>query len=96
MFLKLVPTPQSVLAAKAGGFDSLLIDLEHTTLSLTDASVLCMTGLAAGVTPFVRVPYQCGDGFVQRILDNGAMGVVFPHCDGIGEFLRSLRGMHLL
>lgn len=84
-FLKLVTTPQSVLAAKAAGFDAVLIDLEHTTLSLTDAATLSMAGLAAGVTPLVRVPYQCGDGFVQQVLDNGAMGVVFPHCAGAGE-----------
>lgn len=73
--------------AKAAGYDSLLIDLEHTTLSIAEGSALSMAGLASGITPFVRVPYQCGNGFVQRVLDNGAMGVVFPHCDGVGEYI---------
>ena len=65
--------------ARNTGFDSLFIDLEHSTFSIDDASLLCMTGLQTGITPFVRVPYQCGNGFVQRVLDGGAMGVVFPH-----------------
>ncbi|EXJ59240.1 hypothetical protein A1O7_06672 [Cladophialophora yegresii CBS 114405] len=77
--IKLAPYPAVVQIAKSAGFDALFIDLEHSTLSISDASQLCTTGLLAGVTPFVRVPYQCGNGFVQRVLDGGAMGVVFPH-----------------
>jgi len=68
-----------VQIAQKAGFEALFIDLEHSTLSINDASQLCTTALLAGVTPFVRVPYQCGDGLVQRVLDGGAMGVIFPH-----------------
>ena len=77
--VKLVPSPAVVQMAQKAGFDALFIDLEHSTLSINDASLLCTTALLAGVTPFVRVPYQCGDGLVQRVLDGGAMGVIFPH-----------------
>ncbi|KAJ9602071.1 hypothetical protein H2200_013431 [Cladophialophora chaetospira] len=77
--IKLTPSPSVVQIAKSAGFDALFIDLEHSTLSLNDASQLCTAGLLAGITPFVRVPYQCGNGFVQRVLDGGAMGVIFPH-----------------
>ncbi|KIW91236.1 uncharacterized protein Z519_08132 [Cladophialophora bantiana CBS 173.52] len=77
--IKLTPSGSVVQIAASAGFDALFIDLEHSTLSTNDASQLCTTGLLAGITPFVRVPYQCGDGFVQRVLDGGAMGVVFPH-----------------
>ncbi|OQE37683.1 hypothetical protein PENCOP_c009G05058 [Penicillium coprophilum] len=77
--IRLVTNPQVVQLASNCGYDALFIDLEHSTLSLNDASLLCMAGLCSDITPFVRVPYQCGDGFVQRVLDGGAMGVVFPH-----------------
>ena len=77
--IKLTPSASVVQIAKAAGFDSLFIDLEHSTLSVNDAGQLCTAGLLAGITPFVRVPHQCGNGFVQRVLDGGAMGVVFPH-----------------
>jgi 2-keto-3-deoxy-L-rhamnonate aldolase RhmA len=68
-----------VQLAKNAGFDALFIDLEHSTLSLADASAVACAGLLSGLTPYVRVPYQCGMGFVQQVLDGGAMGVIFPH-----------------
>lgn len=77
--IRLVTNPAIVQLARNGGFDALFIDLEHSTLSIDDASQHCAAGLQLGITPFVRVPYQCGNGFVQRVLDSGAMGVVFPH-----------------
>ncbi|KAI0972282.1 Pyruvate/Phosphoenolpyruvate kinase-like domain-containing protein [Xylaria arbuscula] len=77
--IKLSTNPQVVQLAHNAGFDSLFIDLEHSTLSIDDASKLCCAALLGGITPFVRVPFQCGDGFVQRVLDGGAMGVIFPH-----------------
>ncbi|KAM0325171.1 hypothetical protein ACHAQA_007710 [Verticillium albo-atrum] len=77
--IRLVTNPAVVQLAKNGGFDALFIDLEHSTLSIDDASQHCTAALQIGLTPFVRVPYQCGNGFVQRALDGGAMGVVFPH-----------------
>jgi len=85
-----VANPCVVQLAKNSGFDSLFIDLEHSTLSINDASYLCMAGLQIGITPFVRVPYQCGNGFVQRVLDGGAMGVVFPHIHNRGRWLFDL------
>ncbi|RKK07586.1 hypothetical protein BFJ66_g17511 [Fusarium oxysporum f. sp. cepae] len=77
--IKFTTNPQVVQLAKNAEFDSLFIDLEHSTLSIDDVSQLSCVGLLAGITPFVRVPYQCGNGFVQRVLDGGAMGVIFPH-----------------
>lgn len=75
-----------VQLAKNASFDSLFIDLEHSTLSIDDASKLSCAGLLGGITPFVRVPHQCGNGFVQRVLDGGAMGIIFPHITSAGEF----------
>ncbi|KAL4865519.1 hypothetical protein BDV12DRAFT_188109 [Aspergillus spectabilis] len=77
--IRLVTSPAIVQLAKNAGFDALFIELEHSTLTLNDASQLCTAALLANLTPLVRVPYQCGDGFVQRVLDGGAMGVIFPH-----------------
>jgi len=84
-----VASNEVVLLAKATGYDSVFIDLEHSTISIKDASMLCTAALLSQITPFVRVPYQCGNGFVQRVLDGGAMGVVFPHINTVGMRLRS-------
>ncbi|KAL2068393.1 hypothetical protein VTL71DRAFT_16491 [Oculimacula yallundae] len=83
--IKLIPTSEIVSIAKSAGYDSLFIDLEHSSFSLSQASQLCAAGIMSGITPFVRVPHHCGNGFVQRVLDGGAMGVVFPHISSVEE-----------
>lgn len=82
--LKISNNTQTVLLARNAGYDALWIDLEHGWLTLGEASNLCLTSLLAGITPLVRVPHQCGNGFVQRVLDGGATGVVFPHIHNAG------------
>ena len=82
---KISPNPQVVQLAKNAGFDALWIDLEHAWLTLGETSNLCNVGILTGITPIVRVPHQCGNGFVQRCLDGGAMGIVFPHIHSPGE-----------
>jgi 2-keto-3-deoxy-L-rhamnonate aldolase RhmA len=62
--------------AKTAGFDSLYVDLEHSSFSFETTGQICMAALAAGITPLVRVP---GVAEVQRVLDGGALGVIAPH-----------------
>lgn len=81
------------MIAKSAGYDSLFIDIEHTTLSLKDVSILCQSALGVGITPFVRVPWHCGNGFVQRVLDAGAMGVIFPHIYTVGKIKQKFQPM---
>lgn len=85
MGIRFVNNTQVVHLAANAGFNALFIDLEHSTLSIQDSSQHCIVGLQLGITPFVRVPYQCGNGFVQKVLDGGAMGVIFPHIHGRGK-----------
>lgn len=81
----MVTQNEIVPLAKAAGYDSIFVDLEHSVLSEKDASRLCSAALSAGVTPFVRVPYQCGQDSVQRVLDGGALGIVFSHISSVGK-----------
>ena len=68
------------LLAKAAGYDWLFIDTEHGALSTDDVSQLCLSSLAAGIAPIVRV---CRDALDEgtRALDAGALGIVVPHID---------------
>ena len=84
--IRLVNNVHMVQLAKNAGFDSLFIELEHSTMSIEDAANLSFAGLALGITPIVRVPHQCGNGFVQKVLDGGAMGVIFPHVSTPGTY----------
>jgi 4-hydroxy-2-oxoheptanedioate aldolase len=62
--------------AKTAGFDSLYVDLEHSSFSLETTGQICMAALAAGITPLVRVPSVAA---VSRVLDGGALGIIAPH-----------------
>jgi 2-keto-3-deoxy-L-rhamnonate aldolase RhmA len=84
-----VTNPQVAQLAKNAGYDSIFIDLEHSTLSIDDAGNISSAALSKGITPFVRVPYQCGNGFVQKVMDAGAMGVVFPHVSSQSMVMRN-------
>ncbi|KAK4236135.1 Pyruvate/Phosphoenolpyruvate kinase-like domain-containing protein [Achaetomium macrosporum] len=77
--LRLVTNPLVIQFAKNAGFDVVWVEMEHSTFSLTEASLLSSTAMLAGITPIVRVPYECGMGYVQQVLDSGAMVVIFPH-----------------
>ena len=67
-----------VLAAKSAGYDSLYVDLEHGALTIGETGQICVTALAAGITPLVRVPAGATD-VAAQVLDLGAMGIIAPH-----------------
>ena len=77
MGLRQARTADIAQIAGACGFDSVYIDLEHSPLSLETTSTLCIGALGAGITPMVRVPGHDVH-MATRILDGGALGVIFP------------------
>src|SRR3954463_8830858 len=82
--VRLVPTVEIVRIAKSAGFDSLYIDLEHSSFSLETTSQLCIMALEAGVPAFVRVPANTPE-YVSRVLDGGALGVIAPGVSSAAE-----------
>jgi len=70
--------------AKSTGHHAILVDLEHSTMSLDTAAALCATAGDLGLTPFVRVPERAyGD--LGRLLDGGAHGIVAPRIETAAE-----------
>src|SRR5579872_1336852 len=67
--------PRLVELWALGGFDFVVVDLEHSTLDLQDADRLIVHALAAGLTPLVRVA-RGDERLAQRALDAGAAGIV--------------------
>ena len=84
MIVRLVHSIEIANVAKACGFDSLYVDLEHCAFSMQTTSQICMAALEVGVTPFVRVPSHEPE-WVSRTLDGGAMGVIAPHVTGAAD-----------
>ncbi|OLO12374.1 aldolase [Chromohalobacter japonicus] len=73
-------TADTAKVAKACGFDWLFIDMEHNSMDVDNAVQMCVAALDTGVTPIVRVPSH-HHFHATRLLDGGAMGIIFPHID---------------
>ena len=77
MTVRIVPGVEIVRIAKSAGFDTLYIDLEHSSFSMRTASQISMMALEAGIPAFVRVPANTPE-YISRVLDGGALGVIAP------------------
>jgi 2-keto-3-deoxy-L-rhamnonate aldolase RhmA len=78
MQVRLVESIEIAQIARSCGYDSLYIDVEHSSMTLRQTGQICMAASAVGVTPFVRVPSTEPE-YVSRVLDGGAMGIIAPH-----------------
>jgi 2-keto-3-deoxy-L-rhamnonate aldolase RhmA len=77
-------TPDVPAIAAACGYDSIYVDLEHTTCSLETAGMMCVAALGAGLSGLVRVPSH-DTSVIARVLDAGAVGVIVPHVNSAEE-----------
>ena len=84
MTVRLVRTVDIAAIASTAGFDSVYIDLEHSSFSLEAAGQICMACNSLGVTPLVRVP-GLDPSFIARVMDSGAMGIIVPGVESADE-----------
>jgi 4-hydroxy-2-oxoheptanedioate aldolase len=78
MTVRLTRSIEIARIAKTAGFDSIYVDVEHSSLSLETTGQICIAALEVGIAPFVRVPSARPE-HVSRVLDGGALGVIAPH-----------------
>lgn len=84
MTVRLVRTVDIASIAFTAGFDSVYIDLEHSSFSLQDAGQICLACNHLGVTPLVRVP-GLDPSLIARVMDSGAMGIIVPGVQSADE-----------
>lgn len=72
------PSAQLVEMLAGAGFDWVLLDCEHGSLSLADVEVMCMAADASGITPIAR-PRSNSAADIQSVMDRGVKGVQVPH-----------------
>lgn len=72
------PSPQLVEMLAYAGFDWVLLDCEHGSLSLADVELMCMAADASGITPIAR-PRSNAAADIQSVMDRGVKGVQVPH-----------------
>ena len=74
----MIPSPQIVEMFGHLGFDWVLIDCEHGTISLETVELMIMAAEVSGITPIVR-PRDNSTQEIMRVMDRGAKGVQVPH-----------------
>ena len=78
--LRMVRTVEIGRVLDTCGYDFAFIDMEHNSMGIDTAVQIGVACQDAGVTPLVRVPgYE--HYLATRVLDAGAMGIIFPHVD---------------
>ena len=84
MTVRLVLNVEIARIARTAGFDTLYVDLEHSSFSIDTCGQICMAALEAGIAPFVRVPANTPE-YISRVLAGGALGVIAPHIRSADE-----------
>ncbi len=66
------------------GYDWMVIDLEHSSISIAQAVELIRTVDLCGISPLVRLTSNDGNQ-IKRVLDAGAHGIVVPMVNSAAE-----------
>jgi 4-hydroxy-2-oxoheptanedioate aldolase len=80
----MIPSPQIVEMIGAAGFDWVLLDCEHGTLTLESVELMAMAAEACGITAIARPMTRSAEHILQ-VLDRGVMGVQVPHVNTAQE-----------
>src|ERR687895_1142028 len=92
MTVRLVRTVDIASIAYTAGFDTVYIDMEHSSFPLEAAGQICMACNLLGVTPLVRVP-GLDPSFIARVMDAGAMGIIVPGVQSAEEARTAVRAV---
>ena len=92
MTVRLVRSIDIASIAHTAGFDSIYVDLEHSSFPLDALSQICMACNQLGVTPLVRVP-GLDAALIGRVMDIGAMGVILPGVESADEARAAVRAV---
>jgi 2-keto-3-deoxy-L-rhamnonate aldolase RhmA len=80
----MIPSPQIVEMVAGLGFDWVLIDCEHGTISLETVEILAMAAEASGITAIAR-PRTNDPDDILKVMDRGVMGVQVPHINSADD-----------
>jgi 2-keto-3-deoxy-L-rhamnonate aldolase RhmA len=91
--VSLIRTPALMRIIAAAGYDFVFIDMEHSSFSFETLNDMCDMARSVGLVPIVR-PYSHDGALGNRILDIGAMGLMYFDVESrqqVDGFLRSMR-----
>jgi 4-hydroxy-2-oxoheptanedioate aldolase len=86
------PSPQLVEMVGRLGFDWVLLDCEHGSLSPESVELMAMAAELTGLTPIAR-PRTNSPEAILRVMDRGAMGVQVPHVNTASDARRAVEAV---
>lgn len=87
-----LPTLETLELLAEAGFEFVVVDMEHSPLTLESAYTLCFAAQHMGMTALVRVADRSGN-YLQRVLDSGFDGVLVPQVSTLDEAVAAVAGM---
>lgn len=77
------------------GLDFVVVDLEHAPKDVGIVFAIIAIVKASGLSPIVRIP-STETGLIQRLLDSGADGIMFPHIKSPADARRAVHALQVL
>jgi 2-keto-3-deoxy-L-rhamnonate aldolase RhmA len=74
------PDPSIYCAVANAGFDYIMIEMQHSTISYGDAARMIWACRGAPAMPFIRIP-DVTESDIQKATDIGALGIIVPTVD---------------
>jgi 2-dehydro-3-deoxyglucarate aldolase/4-hydroxy-2-oxoheptanedioate aldolase len=87
-----LPSLETLELLAAAGFEFVVVDMEHSVLTLEFAYQAIVVAQGLGMAALVRVPDRSGS-HVQRVLDAGADGILVPQVADAEEARRAVGQM---
>tara|TARA_B100002019_G_scaffold177483_1_gene153225 strand:- start:3677 stop:4432 length:756 start_codon:yes stop_codon:yes gene_type:complete len=88
-----IPHPAIPEIMSNAGFDWLVIDLEHSSITIREAEDLIRVVDICGKSPLVRLTSNDPDQ-IKRVMDSGAHGIIVPNITSIQEVEKSFASLH--
>lgn len=85
-----IPNSELVEIMAYGGFDFVIVDMEHTAFGTETAIHMARAADAAGIAPLIRVP-ENAPSIIAKALDIGSQGVVVPRVATREDAVRAVR-----
>jgi len=85
----MIPSPQVVEMVGRLGFDWVLLDCEHGTLSPETVELMVMAAELTGLTPIAR-PGTNSPEAILGLMDRGVMGIQVPHVNTAADARRAV------
>jgi 2-keto-3-deoxy-L-rhamnonate aldolase RhmA len=80
-----LPSMQSTIAMASMGFDWIVVDIEHSSITTQEAEAIFIAAERHNVKPFVRLP-SADPYLARRFLDAGGVGILVPVVESKNAF----------